>query len=118
MRDSVRRTLPIDMKKPNVAPDESMYCASVAIAPRGPGPALVSADAPQDLEAAADEADREADARAHDSAEAGLREHRRLLRLLHVHDLLLLLLLLLVRHGSWITWEYAQAQKKMHACCM
>lgn len=64
------------MKNPNVAPDESMYCASVAIAPRGPGPALVSQDdVPQDLEAAADEADREADTRAHDGAEPGLREH-------------------------------------------
>lgn len=38
--DSVRRTEPIDIKKPNVAPDDSMYCDRVARAPRGPGPAL------------------------------------------------------------------------------
>lgn len=33
-------TEPIDMKKAKVAADEPMYCARVANAPRGPGPAL------------------------------------------------------------------------------
>jgi hypothetical protein len=35
-----RLTDPIDMKKPNVAADESIYCDIVAIAPLGPGPPL------------------------------------------------------------------------------
>lgn len=30
----------MDMKKPNVAADDSMYCDNVAIVPLGPGPAL------------------------------------------------------------------------------
>ena len=33
-------TEPIDMKNPNVAADDSMYCDKVAKAPRGPGPPL------------------------------------------------------------------------------
>jgi hypothetical protein len=33
-------TEPMDMKKPNVAAEESMYCDKVANAPRGPGPPL------------------------------------------------------------------------------
>jgi hypothetical protein len=35
-----RLTDPIDIKKPNVAADESIYCDIVAIAPLGPGPPL------------------------------------------------------------------------------
>lgn len=34
------RTDPMDMKNPNVAAEESMYCDSVATTPLGPGPAL------------------------------------------------------------------------------
>ena len=33
----------MDMKKPKVAADESMYCERVATVPRGPGPALTKA---------------------------------------------------------------------------
>ena len=39
-RVSGRLTEPIDMKKPNVAAEESMYWASVPMTPRGPGPPL------------------------------------------------------------------------------
>jgi hypothetical protein len=36
----VELTDPMDMKNPNVAAEESIYCESVATTPLGPGPAL------------------------------------------------------------------------------
>lgn len=62
-------TVPIDIKNPNVAPEEIMYCASVAIAPRGPGPALMHKpnvfNVPQNLESATNETNSCTHKRAH-----------------------------------------------------
>ena len=40
-------TEPIDMKNPNVAADDNMYCDRVATTPRGPGPARRMAKMPK-----------------------------------------------------------------------